>query len=255
MDRDERDDLAAGNGSSDFRTAGVLVARPGPPAASGERAATRGRASLFRASGRRRRRIGRGRKEKPWRTIAPCRHEAAAGRHARPARRHLLRARHRERWSARPTSRSPFAPIPASWPSSTAACASSSELAFSGALGALPRRRGGRVPLDEGLSRPGGQRRRPERLRQLRRFAGAAAGYRFHGDLRSDNTYWNVENKVGGESVVYCGPGVFYDRETGRIHCRLAPHEARRPGRRQLPRRNRSAQAAAGHRRRRTSRR
>ena len=46
--------------------------------------------------------------------------------------------------------------------------------------------------------------------------------YRFHGDLRSDNPYWNVENKVGDESFVYCGPGVFYDGETGRIHCRLA---------------------------------
>lgn len=46
--------------------------------------------------------------------------------------------------------------------------------------------------------------------------------YRFHGDLKSDNPYWNVENKVGGESFVYCGPGIFYNAETGRIHCRLA---------------------------------
>ena len=46
--------------------------------------------------------------------------------------------------------------------------------------------------------------------------------YRFHGDLRSDNPFWNVQNKVGDESFVYCGPGIFYDRETSRIHCRLA---------------------------------
>ncbi|HEX5106556.1 MAG TPA: hypothetical protein VFV87_22205 [Pirellulaceae bacterium] len=46
--------------------------------------------------------------------------------------------------------------------------------------------------------------------------------YRFHGDLRSDNPFWNVENKVGSESFVYCGPGIFYNAETGRIHCRLA---------------------------------
>jgi hypothetical protein len=47
-------------------------------------------------------------------------------------------------------------------------------------------------------------------------------GYRFRGDLQSDNPYWNVENKVGSQSFVYCGPGVFYDVATGRIHCRLA---------------------------------
>lgn len=46
--------------------------------------------------------------------------------------------------------------------------------------------------------------------------------YRFHGDVQSDNPYWNVENKVGGESFVYCGPGVWFDPETARIHCRLA---------------------------------
>jgi hypothetical protein len=46
--------------------------------------------------------------------------------------------------------------------------------------------------------------------------------YRFHGDLASDNPFWNVQNKVGGESFVYCGPGLFYDAASGRIHCRLA---------------------------------
>jgi hypothetical protein len=47
-------------------------------------------------------------------------------------------------------------------------------------------------------------------------------GYKFLGDLRSDNPYWNVENKVGGESFVYCGPGLFFNTESNRIHCRLA---------------------------------
>ncbi|MBC8115593.1 MAG: DUF1565 domain-containing protein [Candidatus Saccharimonas sp.] len=47
-------------------------------------------------------------------------------------------------------------------------------------------------------------------------------GYRLHGDLRSDNVYWNLDNKVGKEEFIYCGPGVFYDAATGRIHVRLA---------------------------------
>ncbi len=47
-------------------------------------------------------------------------------------------------------------------------------------------------------------------------------GYRFRGDLQSDNPYWNVDNKVGSESFVYCGPGLWFNRETERIHCRLA---------------------------------
>jgi hypothetical protein len=47
-------------------------------------------------------------------------------------------------------------------------------------------------------------------------------GYRFRGDLQSDNPYWNVGNKVGGDASVYCGPGVWYDPASGRIHARLA---------------------------------
>ncbi len=47
-------------------------------------------------------------------------------------------------------------------------------------------------------------------------------GYRFLGDLRSDNPYWNVTNKVGAQDYVYCGPGVYYDPASGRIHARLA---------------------------------
>ena len=47
-------------------------------------------------------------------------------------------------------------------------------------------------------------------------------GYRLLGDLRSDNPFWNVDNKVGSESFVYCGPGLWFNRENERIHCRLA---------------------------------
>ncbi|MBW3599625.1 MAG: hypothetical protein KY475_20425, partial [Planctomycetes bacterium] len=53
-------------------------------------------------------------------------------------------------------------------------------------------------------------------------------GYRLLGDLRSDNPYWNVSNKVGDEEFVYCGPGVWYDADTGHIHTRLA--HTRLPG-------------------------
>jgi hypothetical protein len=47
-------------------------------------------------------------------------------------------------------------------------------------------------------------------------------GYHWRGDLQSDNPYWTVTNKVGGDEFVYCGPGVWYDLESGRIHVRLA---------------------------------
>ncbi|QDU31651.1 hypothetical protein ETAA8_68110 [Anatilimnocola aggregata] len=48
-------------------------------------------------------------------------------------------------------------------------------------------------------------------------------GYNLHGDLQTDNPWWNVDNKVGKDSFVYCGPGLFFHEETERIHCRLAP--------------------------------
>jgi hypothetical protein len=55
-------------------------------------------------------------------------------------------------------------------------------------------------------------------------------GYRFLSDLRSDNEFWVKGHKVGrGEGAdVYCGPGLWYDRDTGRIHARFAHH--RLPG-------------------------
>ncbi len=47
--------------------------------------------------------------------------------------------------------------------------------------------------------------------------------YRLRGDLQSDNPYWNVTQKVGSADFVYCGPGIWYDIVTKRIHCRFAP--------------------------------
>ena len=48
-------------------------------------------------------------------------------------------------------------------------------------------------------------------------------GYRFGNDLRSTNEYWNIKGKVEDDPVgIYCGPGVWLDPATGRLHCRLA---------------------------------
>jgi hypothetical protein len=47
-------------------------------------------------------------------------------------------------------------------------------------------------------------------------------GARFHRDLQSDNPWWNISTKSGPLNFVYCGPAVWQDGKTGRIHCRLA---------------------------------
>ena len=53
-------------------------------------------------------------------------------------------------------------------------------------------------------------------------------GYWNRGDLQSDNPFFNLNDgepksgKVGSAKHVYCGPGVWYDSATNRIHCRLA---------------------------------
>lgn len=47
-------------------------------------------------------------------------------------------------------------------------------------------------------------------------------GYRFLVDLRDPSMVWDVDGKVDGKEGVYCGPGIFYAVETGRIHVRLA---------------------------------
>ena len=46
-------------------------------------------------------------------------------------------------------------------------------------------------------------------------------GYRNLMDLRSDNEMM-VDRKAGRKVGVYCGPGMWYNRDTGRIHIRLA---------------------------------
>src|SRR5690606_10108995 len=47
-------------------------------------------------------------------------------------------------------------------------------------------------------------------------------GYRNSTDLRSGNQAWNIQQKMDPQQHIYCGPGVWYDRETHRIHIRLA---------------------------------
>ncbi len=51
-------------------------------------------------------------------------------------------------------------------------------------------------------------------------------------------TYWHLEYLLASEEKTaagnsipfYCGPGIYYDKETGRIHVRLAPTNQDRPG-------------------------
>lgn len=47
-------------------------------------------------------------------------------------------------------------------------------------------------------------------------------GYRTLGDLRDHSMLWDVANKFDKAASVYCGPGVWFNRKTGRIHARLA---------------------------------
>ncbi len=47
--------------------------------------------------------------------------------------------------------------------------------------------------------------------------------YRFAKDMRETEQYWALDDKSQDERTVYCGPGVFYDAESKRIHIRLAP--------------------------------
>ncbi len=48
-------------------------------------------------------------------------------------------------------------------------------------------------------------------------------GYRSLSDLRSKNEFGLGDRKALKAEGLYCGPGVWYNRETGRIHVRLAP--------------------------------
>lgn len=49
-------------------------------------------------------------------------------------------------------------------------------------------------------------------------------GYRLAVDLKADNEFW-IRNKKERETGLYGGPGLWFNRETGRIHIRLAHHQ------------------------------
>ena len=49
-------------------------------------------------------------------------------------------------------------------------------------------------------------------------------GYRLAVDLRSANELWIGGKAEMRDSGIYCGPGLWFNRETGRIHIRLAHH-------------------------------
>ena len=48
-------------------------------------------------------------------------------------------------------------------------------------------------------------------------------GYRLAVDLRSTNELWTGGKNAMRDTGFYCGPGLWFNRETGRIHIRLAP--------------------------------
>jgi hypothetical protein len=50
-------------------------------------------------------------------------------------------------------------------------------------------------------------------------------GYRTARDLRDDSMLWDIDNKFENQGGVYCGPGLWFNRRTARIHIRLAPTE------------------------------
>ncbi len=52
--------------------------------------------------------------------------------------------------------------------------------------------------------------------------------YRTLIDLRSDNEYWIGNKHEMSQRGIYCGPGLWLNRDTGRVHIRLAHH--RMPG-------------------------
>jgi len=52
--------------------------------------------------------------------------------------------------------------------------------------------------------------------------------YRFRADLQTTNEFWNVGPKMNAEEGIYCGPGLWYNLATQRIHIRLA--HTRLPG-------------------------
>ncbi|MBX6315184.1 MAG: DUF1565 domain-containing protein [Isosphaeraceae bacterium] len=66
-----------------------------------------------------------------------------------------------------------------------------------------------------------------ERPLALGHFGGSMVplhGYRRAEDLRSTNEFWIGGKTPTRDSGIYCGPGLWFNRETGRIHVRLAHH-------------------------------
>jgi len=64
-----------------------------------------------------------------------------------------------------------------------------------------------------------------EEVRVLGNFADSMVplhGYAMAGDLRAESAYWTVKDKLDKETGVYCGPGVWLNPDTKRIHVRLA---------------------------------
>ena len=49
--------------------------------------------------------------------------------------------------------------------------------------------------------------------------------YRSVTDLRSTNEYWIGNKSEVRDAGIYCGPGLWFNRQTGRIHIRLAHHQ------------------------------
>jgi hypothetical protein len=49
--------------------------------------------------------------------------------------------------------------------------------------------------------------------------------YRIAADLRATNEYWIGNKHEMRETGIYCGPGLWFNRKTGRIHIRLAHHQ------------------------------
>lgn len=64
-----------------------------------------------------------------------------------------------------------------------------------------------------------------EQVRVLGNFGDSMVplhGYHAAVDLRSHNPYWNLGNKLEVEQGLYCGPGLWFDPHSQRIHVRLA---------------------------------
>lgn len=49
-------------------------------------------------------------------------------------------------------------------------------------------------------------------------------GYRVAKDLRSDNEFWSGKKEIEATGL-YCGPGLWFNRDTGKIHIRLSHHQ------------------------------